>query len=387
MPIGKSHEEVDKTLIFGQQKPLINQRLEMTPNDIAKARLSNQQLNHHDFGTAKELVGHMGAMQAQDFAMSQRAVGVRLPSTSAASIQTAINSGEIIRTHVLRPTWHLVSPDDIYWMLELSRPQINALAKSRHKELELSEVIFRKSNRLIEESLSNGEHLTREELVAVFEQAGIANEDNRAAYLFLRAELDGIICSGASKGTKPTYALLPERVPHKRMLTREEALSTLAKRYFISHGPATVYDFAWWSGLSITDARKALDLVKSQFIAETIDSKIYWFDASLPMGDQGTQIHLLPAFDEFIIGYTDRSASVPDAHFKKTVMINGIFRPVVAIDGVVTGVWKRTLKKDNVIMDITLFKPHSQAAKKAIDKKAEAFGHFLEKQVAVHYLE
>ena len=188
----------------------------MDSTDIVIARLISQQITGSKFTTVKDLVGWMGALQAQDYAMSKWALGVRLPGAILQDIETAIDAGDILRTHVLRPTWHLVSASDIYWMLALSAPQIKSSLKSRHLQLGLSETVLKQSSTLIEKALSGGKHLTREELLAEFKNAKMATDDNRASHLLLMAELDGLICSGAAKAGKPTYALLAEQSSAKR---------------------------------------------------------------------------------------------------------------------------------------------------------------------------
>ena len=352
--------------------------------DIAKIRLISQQIAGTKFKTVKDIVAWMGAMQAQDYAMVKWAIGVRLPNITDQVVETAIDNGEIIRTHLLRPTWHLVSADDIYWMLALTAPQIKASLKSRHKELALSEAIFAKSNTIIEKALRGGKHLIREELMAALGKAKIATDDNRSSHLLLRAELDGIACSGATKVGKQTYALLEARVPKTKPLTKEEALAKLAKKYFTSHCPATLQDFVWWSGLSVGEASHALEMVKSDFISETIASQTYWLADSFSIPKTGKEsVYLLPAFDEFIISYKDRSASLPLENHNKTISNNGIFRPVIVVNGQVIGIWKRTVKKDKVMMETEFFKQPNKSTKSLIEKAAISFGHFLEKKMEI----
>ena len=358
----------------------------MSLTDIANLRLFSQQIAETTLKTAKDIVAWMGAMQAQDFAMAKWAIGIRLPNSSEQVVERAINDAEIIRTHLLRPTWHFVSADDIYWMLELSAPRINALLRSRHEELELTETVFTKSNLIIEKVLSDGKHLLREELIAELAKAKISTDDNRAHHLILRAELDGIVCSGATNSGKHTYALLEERVPKTKPLTKEEALASLAIKYFSSHGPATRADFVWWSGLSARDAQRALESVKSDFISEIIDSHTYWFANSASIPETGKErVYLLPAYDEFIISYRDRRAMLTSENYKKSVSNNGVFRPVIVVNGQVTGIWKRSIKKDKVVLETEFFKQPNQTTLSLIDKAATQYGHFLEKRTEIIY--
>jgi hypothetical protein len=356
----------------------------MNLTDISNLRLINQQIAKPGFTTAGDIVSWMGAMQAQDYSMAKWALGIRLPGSTDELIESEIDKGKIIRTHALRPTWHFVSADDIYWMLDLTGPQIKASMKSRDKQLGLTENLVKKSNSIIEKALSNGNHLTREELIAELERAHIDTGDNRASHFFLRAEIESIICSGKIKKNKPTYTLLSEWVPGSNSLSREEAMMKLVRKYFTSHGPATLQDFVWWSGLSVNESKVALEMIRSDFVSETIGNKTYWFadSFSLPRLEKDL-IYLLPAYDEFIISYQDRTASLPSGNHIKAVSDNGIFRPFILINGQVKGTWKRGIKKDKVILETELFDSKDKAIKNMIEKVSARFGHFLNKKVEI----
>jgi hypothetical protein len=217
----------------------------MTLSDLSLNRIKNQGIDEQSFISAKDLVAHMGAMQVQDYLMAKWAIGLRVQHATDKTIVDAYNNGEIIRTHLMRPTWHFVSPDDIYWLLELTSPQIKNSSKSRNKQLELDETIFTKSNAILENALCKNSNLTREELRELYAKENFKTNENRLSHLLMHAELDGVICNGAIKGNKQTYALLAERIPTKKLLSREESLAELAKRYFTSHAPATLRDFIW----------------------------------------------------------------------------------------------------------------------------------------------
>lgn len=352
----------------------------MNFDDISNLRLINQQIVETKFKTPKDIVGWMGAMQAQDIQMAKWAIGVRLPNSTEKVIESAIDNAEIIRTHVLRPTWHFVSSEDIYWMLDLTSSRIKASMKSRDKELGLIENIYNKSNSLLEKLLRDGNNLLRQEIVSEFQNAGIAVDNNRASHLLMRAELEGIICSGKAKAKKQTYGLLTERVTKTKTLNHDEALAELATRYFTSHGPATLQDFVWWSGLSVGEARQSLEMIKSKFIPETIDNQTYWVTNTF-LGSKLKKnfICFLPAFDEFIISYKNRTASLIFENHNKAVSNNGIFRPIIVKNGTVIGIWKRTIKKDNVILESEFFYPPSQAVQNIISKSFTPFEHFINK--------
>jgi hypothetical protein len=354
----------------------------MTLQDISSLRLINQQIAGSKFRTAKEVVGWMGAMQAQDYAMAIWAVGLRVPGSTEKTIDQAINKGEIIRTHVLRPTWHFVSPDDIYWMLSLTAPRIRSAMRSRDKQLELDRVVYSKSNNILEKALAGDNHLTREEIAGLLNAAGINTSENRLSHILMQAELEEIICSGKSKNNKLTYALLAERVPQKNILSRDESLAKLANTYFSSHGPATLKDFAWWSGLSASDSRQALEMVKLNFVSEAIGGEIYWFTNSFSVPEiDSNSIYMLPAFDEFIISYRDRTAALIIENHSAAVSNNGIFRPVIVMNGMVTGIWKRTSIKKRIILETDFFQPPEILSREMIADAFIPYIRFIGKEV------
>ncbi len=346
--------------------------------DIARLRLVSQQLDGTKFQTVKDIVGWLGAMQAQDDAMAKWAIGVRLPNSTTRTIETALNSGEIIRTHVLRPTWHFASAEDVRWMLELTAPHIRSSMVGRHNAMGITGSELKKSFALMEKALSGGIHLTREELIAELRKEKIKTDGGRAHHLFLSAESEEILCSGALKDGQQTYAMLDEWVPKSKALPKEEALAKLAARYFAGHGPATLRDFIWWSGLRVNSAKQALESVKRDFQSATIHSQTHWFSGALSAaGQTGASAYLLPAFDEFIIGYKDRRASLPRENHHKAVSNNGIFRPIIVVNGKVTGVWKRTIKKDKAAAEMTFFERPHRSTKKSIDEAAEQYVRFI----------
>ena len=356
----------------------------MNLRDIAKLRLVNQQVINSRSNSPKEIVSKMGAMQAQDYNMVKWAVGVRSKKLTDQLVESAVSKGEIIRTHVLRPTWHFVSSDDIYWMLELTAPRIRSAMKFRHKYLGFTNEIIRKSKKLIEKTITKHGHSTREALISVLEKSKISTKENRASHIFLIAELDGLICSGEIKNKKQTYALLSERVPKSDLFNKEVSLGKLAMKYFTSHCPATLQDFKWWSGLSVADSKSALEMVKNDLVSEKIGKQEFWFTNSNSVSKSGTaSVHLLPAFDEFIIAYTDRTAALNADHHKKAIIRNGMFMPVIVINGQAAGTWKRTIKKDEVNIETEYFRSISKSEKKLILEQFVKYSNFLNKDLSV----
>src|SRR6266487_1491890 len=266
----------------------------MTHLDIAYKRLHNQLITQQTFEKADDVVRWLCAVQAQDYAAAKWALGLRMQNSTDDMIEQAFTDGTILRTHMMRPTWHFVLPADIRWMLALTAPRVKAAIAYYSRTLGLDDTIFTQSNTLLAKALQGGKQLTRAELVSVLQRAGIATDNlQRIGHIIVRAELEGIICSGARRGKQFTYALLDERAPQARMLDRDEALSELARRYFTSHGPATLQDFVWWSGLTIADAKTGLEMVRSQLMHEVVDSQTYWRSTSMtPANDLSQTIYL-----------------------------------------------------------------------------------------------
>jgi len=357
----------------------------MTNLDIAHQRLHNQLISQRMFEKPNDVVRWLGAVQSQDFAGAKWALGLRMQDATDESIEQAFADGTILRTHVMRPTWHFVAPADIRWMLTLTAPRINALNAYYYRKLELDDALFRHSNTVLANALQGGKQLTRSELASVLQQAGIAADNLlRSTYIIMRAELDGIICSGARRGKQFTYALLDERVPPTRTLDRDEALAEFARRYFTGHGPATLQDFVWWSGLAAADAKAGLEMVTSQLMSEAIEGQTYWFSASMPpVKELSQRVHLLPNFDEYTVGYTDRSAVIDVSDSTKFDARGNVLNHVIVLDGRVVGTWKRTIKKDTVIITPNLFNSLNEAETRALVAAANRFGVFLGMHVNV----
>jgi hypothetical protein len=221
-----------------------------------------------------------------------------------ATIEAAFTRGAILRTHMMRPTWHFVTPADIRWFLELTAPRVNAASAYMYRRVELDERLFARSNEVLAKALQGERHLTRAELGLALAEARIVANGVRLGYIVLHAELDAVLCSGPRRGKQFTYALLDERVPPTRVWERDEALAELTRRYFTGHGPATVRDFIWWSGLTVADARAGLDMSASHLTHETINGQTYWFAASIPtLLEPSRDAYLLPAYHEFLVGF------------------------------------------------------------------------------------
>jgi len=349
--------------------------------DVVSYRLHNQFLSQTDFTDPEQVVKQLGAIQSQDYAGGKWALGLRMRKATDAALDKAFNEGQILRTHILRPTWHFVAPEDIRWMLALSGPRVHVVNGFIYRQQELDRTVIKKSYAVLEKALQGNRQLTRTELGSAFEQTGIKNAQGiRLAYFVMSAELDGIICSGGRRGKQFTYALLEERVPAVKALTREEALVELTRRYFARRGPATLYDFTWWSGLTMADARNGIEALKSQFVSEVIDGNTYWFDNSVsPVKEKSPTAHLLPNYDEYFIGFKDRSAI---GEVAKQAGINSddpsFLAHVIILDGQLVGGWKRTVQKDAVQIQLMLITDLTKAQRNAVERAASQYSKFLQ---------
>jgi hypothetical protein len=353
--------------------------------DIAQQRLLNQRLAANPFEKPAEVVDWLVAVQAQDYAGAKWALGLRLRDAHDADLDRAFNAGSILRTHVMRPTWHFIIPSDIRWLLALTAPRVHAVNAHRYRELELGDATLKRGHKALIKALRNGQHLTREELGETLEAAGIAEaKGQRLAYLVMHAELEALICSGPRRGKQFTYALLEERVPPIAALKREEALATLARRFFTSHGPATVQDFAKWSGLSSSDARRGLEIVKDELQHETLNDTEYWFASLVAVVRQpATSAYLLSVYDEYLIGYHDRSSiAAPEIAAKLFTMGNAL-TAVIVVKGQIVGSWRRTLDKVTVTIELNLFRRLTKVEQHAVIAVAQRYGEFLDLPVKV----
>ena len=350
---------------------------------IVAHRLYNQRLEQTNLRTPSEVVAWLGAVQAQEYGPAKWSLALRMADATDAAIERAFTDGDILRTHVMRPTWHFVARADIRWLLALTAPRVNALNAHMYRRLELDEGLLQRGNEAMARALEGGRQLTRAELASALGQAGIVAAGMRLGYIVHRAELDAIICSGARRGKQFTYALLDERAPRARTLPRDEALAELTRRYFTSHGPALAQDLAWWSGLTIADVRAGLEMARPHLVQESVDGKSYWRPASTPsMRDAGLTAYLLPTYDEYTIAYRDRSAYLDPAIAE--VARNRDFTSSIVIDGRIVGMWKRTFSRGAVVIELAPFRPFTAAERDGIVAAARRFGEFLGMSVELH---
>jgi hypothetical protein len=352
------------------------------PSIVGLLRLRSQQIASARFPQPEAIVAWLGAMQGQDYAGVKWSVGLRLPGSTDADVERAINDTRLVRSWVMRGTLHLMAGMDVRWIVALVGPRLIAQSAARHKELDLDTAILHRSHEVLGTALQGHRRLRRSELFAVLEQQGISTQGQRGYHILRHASLDGLLVQGISEREDPTFMLLEEAFPNALPLAREDALAELARRYFQSHGPATLKDFAWWLGLSMGDARAGLDAAKSGLIEETIEGKPPQSHAA--PADLEAVALAPPGFDEFHLGYQDRDAVLDPQHATKVCPgKNGVFFPTIVVGGRMVGTWKRMLKAGKAVVTPAPFEALTRAQQQAFDTSIQRYGEFLQLPVMV----
>ncbi|GAB3518998.1 winged helix DNA-binding domain-containing protein [Emticicia fontis] len=352
----------------------------MTNNEIIAHRLYNQQITETQLTRPEEVVSWLVAVQAQEYAMSKWAIGLRVNGVNEIQIEQAIDEGKILRTHLMRPTWHFVSPADIRWLSALTAPRVHAFNAYQYRKNGLDSSVFNKCNDIMVKNLEGGKSLTRAVLNTAFQEAGIATDTIALSCIMMQAELDGIICSGPRQGKQFTYALIDERVPATQPLSQEEALSQLALRYFTSRGPATAQDFVWWSGLTMKEAKAGIANLPPYFIHKKVNGQEYIYAPANPKEiEHPTHSFLMPDYDEYGIAYKNREAiSLP----KNKVVINqeknGFpFNRMIIINGTIAGAWQRTIKNKKINVELAPFYAFNEQENAIVEKSVNRLKTFF----------
>jgi hypothetical protein len=343
------------------------------PVDLAQRRLRQQRLVGARHARPEDAVGSLLAVQSQDFSGAKWAVAQRTERSSDADVQRAFDAGRILRTHVLRPTWHLVAASDLRWLLELTAPRVHARNAYYYRQHGMDAALIKRSNARIVKALSGGSHLTRAELGRLLDASDAGGD--RLASLLMRAELDGLICSGAMRGKQHTYALLEERAPRRAQLSRDEALAEIARRYVSGHGPAQAQDLAWWSGLTVADATRGLEAWSGALERADLDGKTYY----LPPGEptkraRGPSVHLLPNYDELFIAFKDRSAMFEPHARPERGVLSAHF---VAVNGRIVGGWRRAIVKSEVVIEAQVLRALTSAERAGLEGAARCYAESL----------
>lgn len=343
----------------------------MNRKEIIQLRLFNQGLSANRFERPDEVVAYFGAMQAQDYSMALWAVGLRMKTPDGSAIENQINSGKIIRTHILRPTWHLVHQKDIRWVMELSAPNVKKATQYVDKKEGLTDELFLKAWKIIEQKFKEADNLTKEDIMSCLSERKIIVGNLLATQIIIRAELEMLLCNGEKKGT---YGLFEKRVPITGKISKSEAITKLAELYFKSRGPATLKDFAWWSGLSMGDAKTGIAELDKQLAYFTFnDLKYYHFEIEYDISQKTTFI-LLPCFDEYTVGYSEGRDIVLPIDLDNSKIGNGIFKPIILSGNEIAGTWRKS--KKSPFVEIQTFSDNKKILNKNIKENIEKMNMF-----------
>ncbi|MEZ0369643.1 MAG: winged helix DNA-binding domain-containing protein [Candidatus Sericytochromatia bacterium] len=359
----------------------------MPDADIGRARLASLGLSLRRFSTPEAVVAELGALQAQDYEGAKWALALRLPTDrldrAEAELEKALAEARIVRSWPMRGTLHLVPGEDLGWMLALMASRVIAGSERRLRQLELDADQLERSGKLLAKALAAGP-VTREALLARLDAAGISTAQQRGYHILTWHAQQGLICLGPMQGKQQTFVLLADWVKKPRQLARDAALGEIARRYFRSHGPATLQDFARWTGLSMADARTGLEAVRDDLAESRHGQSSCWGPANAPEPPAAPAALLLPGFDEFILGYRDRDAVLAAAYAERICPgKNGMFLPTIVLDGRVAGTWKRQLKKKDVLIALSPFGKLKKAEREAIAASAADYGRYLRREARI----
>jgi hypothetical protein len=327
----------------------------------------------------EDVVGLLGAVQSQDFGPAKWSVGRRAKHAVDADLDRAYAEGRLLRTHLLRPTWHFVLPADIRWLLAATAPRIRARVASRHRQLGIDDDAVRRAGELLKAALRGGGRLTRKEAAGVLWAGGLDVDGQRLPHLLMGVELDALICSGPPQGKQHTYMLLEERAPQARELERAEALGELAVRYFLSHGPATEKDLAGWASLTLADVRAGLELAAPSLRHEVIAGTTFWSGHEERPAEKTDRpvVHLLQGYDEYVMGYSETRQALAPAAAPWRAAAPPVFALVVLLDGRLAGSWRRTIAKRGLTIQVALLAPLAADERRALEDEATRYARFL----------
>lgn len=353
--------------------------------EITRLRLWNQRLVGRSFNSPADVVRWFGALQSQDLASSLYAIGLRLRDASQARVEQAIADRLIVRSWPMRRTIHCMVAEDARWMVRLLAPRHNARRASYYRKAGITNGGLERAGKVIHSSLAGGKQLTRSELYRELNAAGIATSvaagAMRGLHILVHWAQAGFICIAARKGKQPTFALFEEWSPAARGLSGDEAMAELAKRYFQSHGPATVRDFAWWAGLTLTEARRGLRLIAHSLERLTVEGADYWHTGGArPAKGPKHSVLLLPAFDEYTVAYADRTAAADAGVLAR---INHGIAPNIIINGRIAGTWQRTISNQRVVVTHKPLRRLTRNERACLAEAVERYGKFIDKRTSV----
>jgi Winged helix DNA-binding domain len=362
----------------------ISSGLVMKFEDIPKLRLYNQHIMMPHYSEPGEIVKWLGAVQAQDYLGALWAIGLRLKGNTESTLEKAIENRKIVRSWPMRGTLHFVPAEDLRWMLTFLTPRVLQRSAGLYTQAGLDNKVLTKSGKVLSTALKGEQQLTRNEIYTVWERARISTAEQRGLHILGYLAQTGLICFGPRKGKQQTFVLVDEWLPSSKIPAKDEALASLALTYFQSHGPATIQDFSWWSGLTIAEGKKAVQSIGSKLEEQLVDGKTYYMLPAKQPQKASLHVFLLPNYDEYFVAYKDRSAALVPKSTKNIKQLgNGIFTSPIVINGLMAGYWKRRLVKDTIMVETNIFSTINKSSTASIEAAARKYGKFLKTPVAV----
>jgi DNA glycosylase AlkZ-like len=391
----------------------------MTRQDVLRRRLATQRLHHAELLSAADVVRLLGCVQSQEYAHALWSLGMRTSGLRAAEVQAEFDRGNFLRTHILRPTWHFVAAEDIRWILEVTAPRVQKLNQTIYRQQGLDPTTLDRGVAVITKELGSGRHRTRAELGQALADQRLPSQRLRLAYIVMNAELEGVICSGPTRGAQQTYALLDERAPysgdadalrasanrappHGEQATggvlssasdddggglqarcsssaKKGDAAELAHRFFLGHGPASIQDLARWSSLTLSQCRDALDAVQDRLDCATVEGVEVWFDPDAPPTAELSGALLLPLFDELTLSYP--LINFPQASGHPHTPGEDLFVGCVIIAETNVGTWRRIVQGRKMIMEIALASSAPPRSRSLAEAAAYKLATFVEKEL------
>lgn len=349
--------------------------------EITRLRLRAQALSQSPFSTAADAVRWMLAIQAQDIGSGRWSVGARAPGLTEADVTRALADGQIVRSWPMRGTLHLTAPEDLGWMLAISRRRQAAWSQKRRDELGLTAEHVRIASDVAVERMTGGVSVRRDRLIDAWAAAGVPTTEQRAYHLLWGLAHDGLIVFGAFEDRHPTFALFEEWIGQGRDLAGDEALAEFASRYFRSHGPATDRDLAWWASITLGDARRGIAASASLQTRE-FDGVTHWMAPDREPAPAA--VHALSGFDEYLLGYQDRSAALEPRFADRIVPGgNGVFRPTIVSSGRVIGTWRAAQGARETVVTPTQFLAPTQRDRVGFERAMRRYGTFVGSPVRI----
>ncbi len=355
--------------------------MKITTRELLRLRLAAQRIESHETLTIEDVLGQLLATQAQDFIQGGWALGLRAAGSTLADLDDALESGAVIRSAPFRGTLHFMLAGDLGWVLGVTSGRTIQGAAKRLRDLAIDAAVLARAEAVARTVLANRTALTRDEFFAELRTAGIDTSGQRGYHVIWYLAQTAVLCWGPPRGTQQGLVLVDEWVRSPRRLDGDEALRELALRYFTGHGPATVRDFAWWTKLTLAAARRGLELAADELTELEHDGTPHWASTAELERAAGARmsaaVHALPGFDEYLLGYENRSAPLAEEHVQRIVPgLNGIFLPMIVAGGEVVGTWKRAEKAAGVTVTPDPFSRLTPAQERSFAKASGAFARF-----------